>query len=475
MYTRLHARHGRATVPQYFFPGRLITEFARIIFWLLVLSTTGHSQWHRATGNFTGSTSYPTGVFDIDVYARDPDTVYALSDWFLRSTSQGRYWDTLPGSALARLNGQVRVDPLNSNIVYAAFDRMNPSDHELNAVYETRDGGQHWTLQFQAYDFWPTTVLTVDPSDHKTVYSSIASGWLKRTTDEGLTWQDVSIDSFASGQTSLVISSMNDSILYAASYGTIVKSTDKGKSWTWVSIGPTLFAERHLAIDPRDPNVVYLTVTTYGSTDSSGGAFKSTDGAASWEAINNGLPNQDHAIYDIVLNPKDPEEILLATNSYASGDKGVFRSTNGGALWQPFGDGLPDTIQVFSLAIDTLNRRIYAGVYAQGGDVAVYAYDGILAVDSEKEGLPTTYSLSQNYPNPFNPSTRIEYVIGSPGFVSLKIYNIAGCEVATLVQRNLHAGAYSVEWNAAGLPSGVYFCRLAERSSSVTKKLTLIK
>ncbi len=89
--------------------------------------------------------------------------------------------------------------------------------------------------------------------------------------------------------------------------------------------------------------------------------------------------------------------------------------------------------------------------------------------------LPTDYSLSQNYPNPFNPTTVIEFRVPSSGFVSLKIYDVLGRNVATLVNERQNAGDHSVTFNASNLPSGVYFYRLTAGDFSKTKKMILAK
>jgi len=90
-------------------------------------------------------------------------------------------------------------------------------------------------------------------------------------------------------------------------------------------------------------------------------------------------------------------------------------------------------------------------------------------------GIPAKYELSQNYPNPFNPSTKLEFGIPELGFVSLKVYNTSGKEVATLVNETKTAGYYSVNFNASGLSSGVYFYSLTSGNFSATKKLMLVR
>jgi hypothetical protein len=86
-----------------------------------------------------------------------------------------------------------------------------------------------------------------------------------------------------------------------------------------------------------------------------------------------------------------------------------------------------------------------------------------------------TYKLYNNYPNPFNPSTKIKYSVAENTFVSLKIYDIAGSEVATIVNREQTAGEYEVDFNAVNLTSGVYIYKLNAGSFVETKKMILMK
>ena len=87
----------------------------------------------------------------------------------------------------------------------------------------------------------------------------------------------------------------------------------------------------------------------------------------------------------------------------------------------------------------------------------------------------TTFSLSQNYPNPFNPSTKISYSIKEEGLVTLKVYDILGTEITTLVNENKPAGNYEAEFDASQLPSGMYIYKLQSGSFSDVKKMLLTK
>jgi hypothetical protein len=111
----------------------------------------------------------------------------------------------------------------------------------------------------------------------------------------------------------------------------------------------------------------------------------------------------------------------------------------------------------------------------------IFACWGKETIEDEFEGIqvpsvtPTETALDQNYPNPFNPATTIAFALPSDQVVTLKVYNTIGQEVATLVNEFKPAGRYSAVWDAKGIPSGVYFCRLQAGSVVDTKKMTLMK
>ena len=100
--------------------------------------------------------------------------------------------------------------------------------------------------------------------------------------------------------------------------------------------------------------------------------------------------------------------------------------------------------------------------------------DGVTSIDNTFEA-PKEYQILQNYPNPFNPSTRISWQVPVGSNQTLKIYDVLGNEVATLVDEYKIAGTYEVEWNASGLPSGFYFYQLITEGFVETKKMILIK
>jgi hypothetical protein len=108
------------------------------------------------------------------------------------------------------------------------------------------------------------------------------------------------------------------------------------------------------------------------------------------------------------------------------------------------------------------------------------SWANITAVRKNFSETPAIFSLSQNYPNPFNPSTNIDIYIPNSAFVTLKVYDILGREIAMLVNENLRTGAYTYTFDASNLPSGTYFYKLNAESSdgnsfTGTKIMTLVK
>jgi hypothetical protein len=108
------------------------------------------------------------------------------------------------------------------------------------------------------------------------------------------------------------------------------------------------------------------------------------------------------------------------------------------------------------------------GVYASN-------FQGVLSVNNISTEIPDSYKLSQNFPNPFNPSTVIRYSVTGNKYVSLKVYNALGNEVATLVNEKQNAGTYEVDFNGAGFSSGIYFYKFTADNFTDTKRMILLK
>jgi hypothetical protein len=163
------------------------------------------------------------------------------------------------------------------------------------------------------------------------------------------------------------------------------------------------------------------------------------------------------------------------------------------------GDSLVDLNERL-LAFNTANftdgfYRIFVEVFDEAGNSTIDSMDvkfvngNVVSVDDDNS-FPIEFSLSQNYPNPFNPTTKIKFTIpqsplpggdgslpasGGGRLVTLKVYDVLGNEITTLVNEVLPAGEYEVEFNGAGIPSGVYFYQVHAEDFIQTKKMSIIK
>jgi hypothetical protein len=104
-------------------------------------------------------------------------------------------------------------------------------------------------------------------------------------------------------------------------------------------------------------------------------------------------------------------------------------------------------------------------------------YDGTFEYSNEIEVnvAPVSFSLEQNYPNPFNPITSIEYAVGSIEYVSLKVYDVLGVEITTLVNEEKEPGVYKAIFDASNLSSGTYFYKLQARDNVMVRKMILMR
>jgi len=166
---------------------------------------------------------------------------------------------------------------------------------------------------------------------------------------------------------------------------------------------------------------------------------------------------------------------------------GYFTSTHGGNIsvnriakwdgtsWQAIGAGFGAPVKSLCIA----GNYLYAGGdFITSGGIPVQHIGrwstpiGIQQVNNE---IPVKHSLGQNYPNPFNPTTKISFEIPAASNVKMEIYDLKGQKISELVNEELKAGKYEVDWNASKYSSGVYLYRLSAGKYSETKKMMLVK
>jgi len=133
------------------------------------------------------------------------------------------------------------------------------------------------------------------------------------------------------------------------------------------------------------------------------------------------------------------------------------------------------SLTVQRLGYETETKQIVLGGVNQ--DTVNFYLDtmNVIGIVNINSNIPDNFTLGQNYPNPFNPATKIKFAIKTASFTELKVFDLLGREVKTLVKEELKPGEYEVSFNAANLPSGVYFYRLNTAKFTETKKMVLIK
>lgn len=128
----------------------------------------------------------------------------------------------------------------------------------------------------------------------------------------------------------------------------------------------------------------------------------------------------------------------------------------------------------FTLGESTAGKCSNASNIGTMGFWSVYQQDVLTSVDNEEQ-IPVEYKLEQNYPNPFNPTTTIKFAVAEKAGVLIKIYNITGEEISTLVNEEKDRGWYETKFNAGSLSSGIYFCRMQAGNYVSIKKMMLLK
>jgi len=155
----------------------------------------------------------------------------------------------------------------------------------------------------------------------------------------------------------------------------------------------------------------------------------------------------------------------------------VYKSTNLGETWEQHYTGTGSSL--LSVFFNDANTGWICGT---GGAIIQTTDGGGVFIRNISGEIPDRFTLEQNYPNPFNPVTKIKFDVAENGkwksengMVTMKVYDILGKEVATLVNENLRPGTYEAIFNAGLLPSGIYFYRLETEKNSYTKKMILLK
>jgi hypothetical protein len=218
-----------------------------------------------------------------------------------------------------------------------------------------------------------------------------------------------------------------------------------------------------IALNPQNADTVYA-----GSTV---GAWISIDGGNTW----NLLSLQGFPIHTLVIDPLAPQNMYAANHD----SSGIFQSTDGGSNWIHIGPGQGKNMSGTSTLFVTYQygstTQPYIFIGTLGSGVWIYQPAGAVGLVSTRDNPAPEIKLYQNYPNPFNPATRITFSLGQAGKVKIKILNVIGQEIKTVLSTYMTAGYHEIEFDMQNLPSGIYFCRLQLDTFHDVKKIILLK
>jgi hypothetical protein len=206
----------------------------------------------------------------------------------------------------------------------------------------------------------------------------------------------------------------------------------------------------------------------------------SSAGVQQWVARYNGPDSLGDGAYALALDASGNVYVTGgSTKDWYEDCVTVKYNPNGSEIWvQRYNGPGNQSDQGKAIAVDDAgNVYVTGGSYGDGTktDYVTIKYSQPAGIEPISKYIPTEYNLFQNYPNPFNPATTIEFSIPKSEFISLKVYDILGEEVATVVADRLSAGNHKYTWDTTGLAGGIYFYRLESGSFTETKKMILLK
>ena len=180
-------------------------------------------------------------------------------------------------------------------------------------------------------------------------------------------------------------------------------------------------------------------------------------------------------------NPGDSIEVVFSFGEYSKTNDAVFKFPADSKDWVEYSieqSSNGNTSLIIPENVNFITIDIFCSNYVSG-EVRItgmyLAKSRTSETQTQVDKIPNYYALNQNFPNPFNPETKISYSIAENSNVTLKVYNILGSEIATLVNKKQNSGNYEVSFNAVNISSGIYFYTLQSGNYTQTKKMVLVK
>lgn len=401
------------------------------------------------------------------------------------SVDFGLTWNshTLPNVILGA------IDFTSKNIAYAGGKN--------GVLFKTEDGGANWSSSFLYNGSSVTEILDLDFLNENIGFAGFSNRTLSKTFDGGTTWNVIISDTTEGNATINSVFFLNEDLGFTAGlkskdYDNIFKTTDGGINWESKDslVGKELncvrfYDEMHGVVVGSSKKILYtsdggetwnapaaindttgkfpsINSVAYANKDllyAVGGnaIYRSTDGGLNWDYVD--LPEK---------KTWNSIKFYDSTTGYMVGANYIMKTTDAGYSWTNIADSVI-TGTLYDIDIDDKGF-----VWVCGNNSSIYTNKDFTS-DIAATELPNEFQLAQNYPNPFNPSTTIVFSIPVQGMVELKVFDLLGQEVKTLVNEIQQAGTHRVSFNAVNLSSGIYFYTIKYNNLLQSRKMTLIK
>jgi photosystem II stability/assembly factor-like uncharacterized protein len=389
------------------------------------------------------------------ISAVDDNVAWACGDGgkVVRTTNKGVTWTDV-SSNIPITNPLYDIFAWDANL---AITTASPTAGGSVTIYKTTNGGANWTtgLSYTGSVAFGDDLYMTDPNNGFFIGDPQGGNWqLLKTTNGGNNWV-----TWATVPTSNTNGTFNHGACFNGQQvwfspngdGIMQYTSNMGANWSTQTIPLTWLAA-----------IYFINSTTgyAGGYSTSPGLIKTTNSGTNWATITS--PYTSGTIAGIT---GAGDQIWAASMALT-----VSYSSNAGTSWIV---QYTVTTGSFYHIVKARNGTTLWGVRSNGG-ISRYGTP-LVGITPITENTPVDYKLSQNYPNPFNPVTKINFEVPQQGLVTLKVYDIMGREITTLVNEVKSPGSYNVDFDASRLSSGTYFYKLISGNFVETKKMLLIK
>jgi photosystem II stability/assembly factor-like uncharacterized protein len=378
-------------------------------------------------------------IFDFSFPNAQTGYICGYGGLFKKTTNGGTNWTNL----------SFPTTQLNLNAVHFFNANTGLLASDSDTIYRTTNGTQNWSEKI----YIGIIILDFQFIDSLIGYASGINRFAK-TTNGGLNWTVSTIQS--SGQIYFINQNTGWTLANITAGSNILKTTNAGANWQI----------QHSTDNFRIIYDVFFIDENTGYTSGyRHNILKTTNGGTNWASQNYESSAQGlYSIYFINANSG-----WAVGDLYSTTNTNTYYTSNGGTNWL-------NTNGIVSGRLNRVKINNSPVGYTAGQNQSIYRTTNAGGLTFIKnETTASEYSLSQNYPNPFNPVTKINYSVPKQSLVTMKILDILGREVATLVNESMKPGYYSVDFNGSNLASGVYFYRMEAGTFVNVKRLLLIK